>query len=105
MSEPVYSRAVIRNGVTHLRFRPRGYEFPIELPVIVSGTREGTGAWTWNGLLEKPTLRPSIRTRHGNGAMSHLWLDDGVCRYLEDSADGLAGEMLPLQLLRGWELD
>ena len=82
----------------YLKFHPHGYEYPIELPVITSGTRDGTGCWTWNGSLEKPTLRPSIKTLHGRGGkiVSHLWLSDGVCQHLEDSTDGFAGQTLPL---------
>lgn len=94
-----------RNGKSFLRFHPNGYKFPIELPVITSGTREGTGAWTWNGSVEKPTLRPSIKTTHGgSGLVSHLWLNDGICQHLEDSTDGLAVQTLPLLPL-GWQCD
>ena len=83
-----------------LRFQPHGYEYPIELPVITSGSRDKTGAWTWNGDIEKPTLRPSIKTTHGgSGEVSHLWLNEGVCQHLGDSTDGLAGHTLPLQIL------
>lgn len=97
--------AITRRGKKYLRFWPHGYEHPLELPVITSGTREGTNAWTWNGSLEKPTLRPSIRTRHSNeGPVSHLWLNDGQCQHLDDSTDGLAGQTLPLRPL-GWQCD
>jgi hypothetical protein len=83
-----------------LRFQPHGYEYPIELTVITSGSRDKTGAWTWNGDIEKPTLRPSIKTTHGgSGEVSHLWLNEGVCQHLGDSTDGLAGQTLPLQIL------
>jgi hypothetical protein len=97
---------VIRGGKRYLRFWPHGgYEYPLELPVITSGTREGTGAWTWNGSLEKPTLRPSIKSTHGgSGLVSHYWLNDGECQHLADSTDGLAGQTLPLKPL-GWQCD
>jgi len=97
---------VIRGGKRYLRFWPHGgYEYPLELPVITSGTREGTGAWTWNGSLEKPTLRPSIRSTHGgSGLVSHYWLTDGECQHLGDSTDGLAGQTLPLRPM-GWQCD
>jgi len=85
------------DGRTYLKFQPHGYEYPIALPVITTGTRDGTGCWTWNGSLEKPTLRPSIKTTHGgSGLVSHLWLHDGICEHLGDSTDGLAGQTLPL---------
>jgi hypothetical protein len=92
------------DGKTYLKFRPHGYMLPIELPVITSGTRDGTGAWTWNGSLETPTLRPSVKTWHANGTISHLWLNDGICQHLGDSTDGLAGQTLPLRSL-GWQCD
>jgi len=86
------------NDQALLTFQPHGYDFPIELPVITKGSRANTGAWTWNGDREKPTLRPSIKTTHGgSGLISHLWLNDGVCQHLADSTDGLAGQTLPLQ--------
>lgn len=86
------------NGRTLLTFQPHGYDYPIELPVITSGNRDKANAWTWNGDKEKPTLRPSIRTKHGgSGLISHMWLNDGVCQHLDDSTDGLAGRTLDLQ--------
>jgi len=93
--------AVLRDygGRDHLEFQPHGYDFPIVLPVITSGSRDKTGAWTWNGDIEKPTLRPSIKTTHSGGKISHLWLNDGICQHLGDSTDGLAGQTLPLQIL------
>ena len=86
-------------GAGILGIRPSGYEFPIRLPVITSGSRAESNAWTWNGDLEKPTLKPSVLTDHGNGKISHLWLNDGICQHLSDSTDGLAGKTLPLQAL------
>lgn len=85
-----------RNGRDYLRFQPHGYEFPIALPVITSGSRSDANAWTWNGSLETPTLKPSVKTTHANGTISHIWLTDGMCQHLGDSTDGLAGETLPL---------
>lgn len=86
------------NNQTFITFHPHGYEYPIELPVITSGSRDKNNAWTWNGDRDNPTLRPSIKTKHGgNGLISHLWLNDGICHYLDDSTDGLAGKRLPLQ--------
>ena len=87
------------DGRTYLTFRPQGYANPIDLPVITSGSRDKTGAWTWNGSLDKPTLRPSVKSWHPDGTISHLWLNEGMCEYLSDSTDGLAGLSLPLFLL------
>ena len=78
---------------------PEGYERPISLPVITRGSRDEAQAWTWNGSTEKPTLKPSVKTTHANGKVSHIWLTDGMCQHLSDSTDGLAGQTLPLQSL------
>ncbi len=85
-----------RNGVNYLRFRPPGYEDPISLPVITHGSRDESNAWTWNGSLETPTLKPSVKTTHADGKVSHIWLTDGMCFYHGDSTDGNAGKTLAL---------
>ncbi len=90
------SQEISHNGKTFLKFRPQGFAHSIELPVIQSGSRAQSSAWTWNGQTGEPTLRPSVKTRHGNGLVSHFWLNDGVCLYLDDSTDGNAGKSLPL---------
>jgi Family of unknown function (DUF6527) len=85
-----------RSGTDYLRFQPHGYEFAISLPVITHGSREKVNAWTWNGSTDSPTLKPSVKTTHANGTISHIWLTNGVCQHLDDSTDGLAGQTLPL---------
>lgn len=85
-----------RNGRDYLRFHPHGYAFPISLPVITHGSRDAANAWTWNGSLHQPTLKPSVKTTHADGKVSHIWLTDGLCQHLADSTDGLAGQVLPL---------
>lgn len=89
-----------QNAVTYLEFQPEGYENPIVLPVITKGSRDEANAWSWNGDAEKPTLKPSIKTTHANGTTSHIWLENGVCKYLADSTDGFAGKTLPLPPLK-----
>lgn len=98
-SNAVFASLHERQGEHYLRFQPHGYEFPIALPVITSGSREAARAWTWNGDLEKPTLKPSVKTTHADGKVSHIWLTDGMCQHLADSTDGLAGQTLPLMSL------
>lgn len=78
-----------------LKFHPPGYEYPLELPVILRGSRRNSGAWTWNGDHKNPTLRPSIRTRWGTDKTLHFWLNDGKCKFLNDSSE-FAGLTLPL---------
>jgi len=91
------SEAFIVQDRLYLRFEPPGYGHVLELPVIQTGSRKKSNAWTWNGSLDNPTLKPSIRTVHGqDGQISHFWLNDGICKFLNDSTDGNAGKEIPL---------
>lgn len=65
------------------------------LPVIIKGTREGTGCWTWNGDTEKPTLRPSILTQN-HLHRCHTWVNDGQAQFLDDCSHDLAGTTVEL---------
>lgn len=87
-----------KSGRWYLQIFPHGYKAPISLPV----KPDDPDAWTWNGSTEAPTLRPSIKTTHSNGTISHLWLTGGICKHLQDSTDGMAGKTLPLQSLPEW---
>lgn len=90
----------IVNGVDYLSFTPQGMPHLTQLPVITKGSRDKANAWTWNGSLEKPTLRPSIRTKYMNENNEwteiHYWLNDGICDCLGDCKDGNAGKKLQL---------
>lgn len=90
-----------RSGVDYLAFQPKGMETPTVLPVITKGSREKNNAWTWNGCLEKPTIRPSVRSVYtdetGKELVIHYWLNDGVCKCLSDCTDGNAGKDLELE--------
>ena len=89
-----------RNGVDYLSFTPEGMRFPTQIPVITKGSRDEANAWTWNGSLETPTVRPSVRTQYANEngemVMIHYWLNDGVCQCLSDCTDGNAGKNITL---------
>ena len=89
-----------RNGVDYLSFTPEGFLFPTQIPVITKGNRDAANAWTWNGSLEKPTVRPSVRTQYANDkgehVMIHYWLNDGVCHCLNDCTDGNSGKYITL---------
>jgi hypothetical protein len=87
------------NGIDYLSFKPSEEIGLMQIPVITKGTREGTGAWTWNGDFEKPTLRPSLRTSYHNGKEMteiHYWLNDGICDCLSDCKDGNSGKKIEL---------
>ena len=57
------------------------------LPVMIGGTRAGTPNWTWNGDIEKPTVRPSVLTR-GADFVCHSWINDGMMQFLPDTTGG-----------------
>lgn len=94
------SKLEIFNGTDYLTFKVNEEIGFTQLPVITNGKRQGTNAWTWNGSLDKPTLKPSIRTKYYNGKEMteiHYWLNDGFCECLSDCKDGNAGKKLELQ--------
>lgn len=80
---------------THLKITRPGPMSTVILPVTVTGTtREGTPNWTWNGDVDKPTLRPSILTRSDYGDKAHVchsFVKDGVVQFLGDCTHSLAG--------------
>jgi len=70
--------------------------FPYRLlPVITSGSRRETPCWTWNGDVERPTLKPSIRSTDGK-TICHSWVNDGQVQFLADSTHELAGKTMAL---------
>ena len=55
----------------------------LTLPVIRSGSRDDSGSWTWNGDVEKPTIRPSVlTTMEHKGLRCHTWVNDGKAQFL-----------------------
>lgn len=87
------------DGVDYLSFKVNDEIGITQVPVITKGTRNGTNAWTWNGDLENPTLRPSLRTSYHNGkelTEIHYWLNDGIADCLSDCKDGNAGKKIVL---------
>ncbi len=102
------SELINRDGQDYLKFFPHGYNHPLTLPVITKGSRDKhEGAvWSWNGDLEKPTLKPSIKTTHGiTKEITHYWLNDGICKYLGDCTDGNANKELPLKAMTKKDMD
>ena len=100
---------------THVKLNfpgPVGY---LHLPVILKGTREGAGCWTWNGDTEKPTLRPSVLTQ-GNEQITaeehallmagkrveprpyrcHTWVTDGKAQFLGDCSHALRDQTVDM---------
>lgn len=86
---------------THLTLNFPGPTGLLTLPVIRSGTRSGTGCWTWNGSVDKPTLRPSVLTQGCNEKSPthfrcHSWVNDGQAQFLEDCSHELRGQTVDL---------
>lgn len=86
---------------THVSMNIPGPTGLLTLPVIRSGTRDGTGCWTWNGSTDAPTLRPSVLTQ-GYSELSeapfrcHSWINDGAAQFLDDCSHDLAGKTVEL---------
>lgn len=86
---------------THLRFK-RSTTEELCLPIQIKGTREGTHNWSWNGDIESPTLKPSIKTNYyheesNTMRVCHVWLNNGMVQHLGDCTCGKAGELEPLE--------
>ncbi len=64
--------------------------------MILKGQRAGTGCWSWNGSVDRPTLRPSVKTECGKMWICHSWVNNGKVRFLEDSSHELAGQTVGL---------
>lgn len=89
-----------RNGIDYLSFTPVGMSIHTTIPVITKGSRDDANAWSWNGSLETPTVRPSVKTQYtnekGENVIIHYWLNDGICQCLSDCTDGNANRNLIL---------
>lgn len=83
-------------AATHITLNIPGPSGRITLPIMLKGTREGTGCWTWNGDTEKPTLKPSVLTRGGDRFICHSWITDGQAIFLSDCTHGLANQTIDL---------
>lgn len=97
---PGYVRCAPEDA-THVRLCMPG---PLEnriLPVILKGSRrDHPGAcWSWNGSIDKPTLKPSILTRGRDEKGEHVchsWVNDGQVKFLGDCSHSLANQTVDL---------
>jgi len=86
---------------THVQIHVPGC-FPYRmLPVLKSGKREGTPNWTWNGDVDKPTLKPSILSKAEYGEtkelrICHSFVTDGKIKFLNDCTHEFAGQTMDL---------
>lgn len=85
---------------THLMLRIPGPTGLLTLPVLQGNTtRAGTGAWTWNGSTDAPTLRPSVLTQYDGADRQwrcHSWITDGAAQFLADCSHDMANATVPL---------
>lgn len=90
------------NDIDYLSFKIclKGKYLLTQLPVITKGKRGESNKWSWNGSLDRPSLKPSIRTKYtdSKGMMTeiHYWLIDGVCHCLNDCKDGNQNKKIEL---------
>jgi hypothetical protein len=67
------------------------------IPVQVKGPRKGLPNWTWNGDVDKPTLKPSIRSFISPKEIRcHSSVSDGQVQFLSDCTHEFAGQTLDL---------
>jgi len=70
------------------------------IPIVHgNATRKGTPCWSWNGDVEKPTLKPSIRTKGGgtkNSIVCHSFVNDGKVQFLGDCTHEFANKTVDL---------
>jgi hypothetical protein len=85
------------SDATHVKLNfPGPYQVRI-LPVMIGGTRAGTPNWTWNGDVDKPTLKPSVLSGGGDDMpRCHSFVNDGKVQFLDDCSHELAGQTLDL---------
>ena len=86
---------------TDLMIRVPGPFLTRIIPVMRSGTRQGTPNWTWNGSMESPTLKPSILTSGveestGKPYCCHSFVNDGRIQFLGDCTHEFAGKTMDL---------
>ena len=88
---------------THLQFELPGPLPNRILPIMIGGTRAGTPNWTWNGSVDKPTVKPSVLTRGGSDEtgvwiehVCHSFINDGRVQFLSDCTHEFAGKTMDL---------
>ncbi len=99
---------------THVVINLPGEVGWLMLPVVLGNEdRAGTNCWSWNGNMEKPTLKPSLLTtlraakvensREVEPALrSHVWVNEGMVQFLGDSNVGPSNVTLPLLDVPEW---
>lgn len=63
-------------------------------------TDGGSPQWTFNGNMEKPTVRASILVKWADSKgekVCHLFITDGMIEYLSDCTHAFAGQTIPMR--------
>jgi len=85
------------NECTHVMIHIPSRTYPEVFPVILKGSRDKTGCWTWNGDTDKPTLRPSVLTQnHDTTFRCHSWVNDGQAKFLSDCTHKMVNQTVDL---------
>lgn len=80
---------------THVALNLPGPTGVLVLPVILRGSRDETGCWSWNGNTDIPTIRPSVKTTNRSWTC-HSWIGDGLIQFLDDSTHEFKGQTIDL---------
>lgn len=80
---------------THVTLNIPGPTGKLTIPVILRGSRDEKKAWTWNGSVDEPTLKPSVLT-DGHNFRCHSHINDGNAIFLEDCSHEFANQTVPL---------
>jgi hypothetical protein len=75
-----------KDNATHiiLHFPFKEYALKVRvLPVQTKGTRVDSRNWSWNGDIENPTLKPSIKTVFKD-IVCHSFVNGGIISFLGD---------------------
>ncbi len=84
-----------KEDATHITINIPGPTGLLTLPVITKGSRKDKFCWSWNGCLEKPTLKPSVLT-NGHNFRCHSWITDGKAIFLNDCDHDLKDKTVTL---------
>ncbi len=79
---------------THLRLH---FNSPAGIVVLpIQKTKYAHEAWDWNGSVEKPTIRPSIKTTTDAGDICHSFVIAGQSQFLEDCTHKFVNQIVNL---------
>jgi len=54
-------------------------------------------AWWFNGDIEKPSFKPSLKVSYGKKEICHFFINRGVLQFCTDSTHTQAGKKIPMK--------